>query len=54
MSSPSIVVRIDRATGLLHITQDGREVVRQTAPIAIDNAKAALTLACHDSEYFYG
>ena len=54
VSTPSMDVRIDRATGLLHITQDGREVVRQTAPIAIDNAKAALTLACHDSEYFYG
>lgn len=50
----AIEVRINRATGLLSISQEGREVLQQVAPIAIDGDKSALTLACRPDEYFYG
>ena len=54
VGTPAMDVHINRATGLLSITQNGREVLRQTAPIAIDDSKSSITLACHDGEYFYG
>ena len=56
MTTPRIKVVVDKATGLMRVTDlaSKKVVVEETAPATIKEGVATMTLKADDKEYFYG
>ena len=56
MTTPRIKVVVDKATGLMTVTdrESKRVVFEETAPATIKEGVAAMTVKADDKEYFYG
>lgn len=56
VTSPKVAVTIDKASGLMSVTDlsTSREVMRQTAPVSFEKGATRLSLAERPGEYFYG
>lgn len=56
VSTPAMAIDIDKATGLLTVTdrRSGRTVMRQTSPVSFDKGRTSLELAEQPGEYFFG